>query len=104
MHVCRTDSRRVERRATARRNLICSQAGAIAPSLCLWYNAPSSQLDLTAQLKRDYMALSHISSCVTMLAADGRVLHQNGARVCRGGQALVARGAGRRACSGLSAA
>lgn len=37
-------------------------------------------MELTSQLKRDYMALSHIPSIVTVLAADGRVLHQNGGR------------------------
>lgn len=52
--------------------------GSISPALFLWYNAPSSQLELTAQLKRDYMALAHIPSMVTVLANDGRVLHQNG--------------------------
>jgi len=55
--------------------------GSISPALFLWYNAPSSQLELTAQLKRDYMALAHIPSIVTVLASDGRVLHQNGERV-----------------------
>lgn len=31
-----------------------------------------------AQLKRDYVALSHIPSLVTAFSPDGRVLHQNG--------------------------
>jgi hypothetical protein len=42
------------------------------------YDDPSHRAELTSQLKRDYMALSHIPSMVTMLALDGRVLHQNG--------------------------
>jgi hypothetical protein len=48
------------------------------PALFLWYDLPSSQAELTSQLKRDYMALSHIPSMVSVLAFDGRVLHQNG--------------------------
>jgi hypothetical protein len=52
--------------------------GSISPALFLWYNAPSSQMELMSQLKRDYIALSHIPSMVTVFAMDGRVLHQNG--------------------------
>ena len=56
-----------------------SGGGAIVPALFLSYAAPASQLELLAQLKRDYVALAHIPSIVTVVAGDGRVLHQNGA-------------------------
>jgi hypothetical protein len=48
------------------------------------YDLPNRESDLTSQLKRDYMALSHIPSMVSVLAFDGRVLHQNGESTCRG--------------------
>jgi hypothetical protein len=55
----------------------------LTPALFLWYDDPSHRAELTSQLKRDYMALSHIPSMVTMLALDGRVLHQNGECGCK---------------------
>jgi hypothetical protein len=44
-----------------------------------------------SQLKRDYMALSHIPSIVTVLTADGRVVHQNGGSLGWGFGWLVGR-------------
>lgn len=49
----------------------------LAPALFLWFNAPSSQFDLTSQLKRNYLALATVPSMVAVFAMDGRVLHQN---------------------------
>jgi type VI protein secretion system component VasA len=48
-----------------------------APVLFLWFNAPSSQFDLTSQLKRNYLALATVPSMVAVFTMDGRVLHQN---------------------------
>ena len=64
-------------------NTCCFQDadGSISPALFLWYNAPSSDRELMSQLQRDYMALSHIPSMVTVFAMDGRVVHQNGKNI-----------------------
>jgi hypothetical protein len=53
------------------------QGQAPAPALFLWFNAPSSQFDLTSQLKRNYLALATVPSMVAVFTMDGRVLHQN---------------------------
>lgn len=53
------------------------QGRPLAPALFLWFNAPSSQFDLTSQLKRNYLALATVPSMVAVFAMDGRVLHQN---------------------------
>eukprot|EP00775_Hariotina_reticulata_P010666 gene10666-10825_t len=62
--------------------------GTISPGLFLWYNAPSKQLELTSQLKRDYMALAHVPSMISVVAMDGRVLHQNSSSVAYMGFAM----------------
>ncbi|GBF95128.1 hypothetical protein Rsub_07712 [Raphidocelis subcapitata] len=72
----------------------------VAPALFLCY-APASQLEITSQLKRDHMALAHIPSMVTVIANDGRVLHQNGGSVAYMGF-LLGSGDGGGGCFGCA--
>uniref|UniRef100_A0A383WI74 Guanylate cyclase domain-containing protein n=1 Tax=Tetradesmus obliquus TaxID=3088 RepID=A0A383WI74_TETOB len=65
------------------------QGRPLAPALFLWFNAPSSQFDLTSQLKRNYLALATVPSMVAVFAMDGRVLHQNSASVSWMGFAMA---------------